>query len=270
MYAMYAARMRAGIAGNYIALALQLLRNFCFSVGSKPASYSGLQARVCECKKMERLLKPLPASHARHCLPPHTHTHTSLSLLRPAGLGAAWSQGRGAAAWGVHLAAFPAAWIGQGQTWPILCVRALGNARPCVVHRATRGCDPRSARGWRSKNPERGHWATAVWGGGWVGEAELLWAPRAPRRLRGGRTPWRWAGPKAQQGSEPWRQRRQAAAGAEARREAEPGGRVRGASGPARSPGAAPERCRCRGPAAAVADSGAARGAAMETQCAVR
>lgn len=70
MYAMYATRMRAGIAGNYIALALQLLRNFCFSVGSKPASYSRLQARVCECKKMERLLKPLPASHARHCLPP--------------------------------------------------------------------------------------------------------------------------------------------------------------------------------------------------------
>lgn len=82
------------------------------------------------------------------------------------------------------MAAFPAAWIGQGQTWPILCVRALGNARPCVVRGATRGCDPRSARGWRSKNPERGHWATAVWGGGWVGEAELLWAPRAPRRLQ--------------------------------------------------------------------------------------
>lgn len=40
MYAMYATRMRAGIAGNYIALALQLLRNFCFSVGSKPASYA--------------------------------------------------------------------------------------------------------------------------------------------------------------------------------------------------------------------------------------
>lgn len=105
MYAMYAARMRAGIAGNYIALALQLLRNFCFSVGSKPASYSRLQARVCECKKMERLLKPLPASHARHCLlpppqvrarcpPTPTHTHEFEPVAR-CGFGSGLVPGEG-------------------------------------------------------------------------------------------------------------------------------------------------------------------------------